>query len=396
MDTNGGARPAGRHGATPLRWLSVGLVACTLLALGCRSAGRAGDPNDAPRATSAATPVTAAAPAPIDGAGVVIGAPTVIDNLTVFPVLASAQLDVGPITTLEAALNAGAAEVKELDSMGEPNSADREDAARVDTLVIQNKGDVSIYVLAGTVVKGGKQDRQIAQDFVVEAKSQVPIDAFCVEHGRWNASRDGEATAGKFVSSGELALSDVRAAAQYEKDQSKVWNKVAEVNLKHGKAAETGTLSATLDDVDVKRKIASLATRVRGALDAAEPKDRMVGLAYAIDGRVRAVRWFAHRRIFELFSERLAAVAALDALTAQNGKAPKAPPPLAPRDVLAQMRDVDASAAQQADTAASNVNEYRKSERGYGSAVKLKPKTSASGAPAARPAPTLSKDYLFY
>ena len=43
----------------------------------------------------------------------------------------------------------------------------------MNTLVIENKGDVPIYVLAGTVVKGGKQDRQIGQDFIIEGKKTV-------------------------------------------------------------------------------------------------------------------------------------------------------------------------------------------------------------------------------
>ena len=57
-----------------------------------------------------------------------------------------------------------------------------------------------IFVLAGTIVKGGNP------------KQTSPVDAFCVEHGRWNGNRDGRATAGHFGTSEVLATSKVRAA----------------------------------------------------------------------------------------------------------------------------------------------------------------------------------------
>src|SRR5439155_384601 len=82
---------------------------------------------------------------------------------------------------------------------------DRAPAARVNPLVIENPGKLPLLVLAGTVVRGGKQDRQIGADFVIEAGKTVPVDAFCVEHGRWDATRDGVATGGRFKSEKVLA-----------------------------------------------------------------------------------------------------------------------------------------------------------------------------------------------
>src|SRR5947209_307589 len=79
-----------------------------------------------------------------------IGAGRSFELLTVFPVLAKDQPDLGPFTTLPAALEQGAAEVREDGATG----------GTVNELVIENKGDTPIYVLAGTVVKGGKRDRQ--------------------------------------------------------------------------------------------------------------------------------------------------------------------------------------------------------------------------------------------
>ena len=54
--------------------------------------------------------------------------------------------------------------------------------ARVNTLYIQNVSNDTIYIMAGEVVKGGKQDRVLAQDMILPPNSKkVDISVFCVE-----------------------------------------------------------------------------------------------------------------------------------------------------------------------------------------------------------------------
>jgi hypothetical protein len=315
-----------------------------------------------------------------------VGEPKAFENLTVFPIFAKAQIDVGAMTTLGAALGKGKAEVREVGADG------RGQGAQVNTLVIENKGDVPVYVLAGTVVKGGNQDRQIGQDFVIEAHQATPIDAFCVEHGRWTGSRDGKATAGKFGSTEGMVTTQVRAAAQYKKDQGEVWNKVAEVNASHQKNAESGTLLATLDAPDVQKKKAALAGQVNAFLTGAEPKDNLVGFAFAVDGQVKGVRWFASHKVFELFRAELVGGAAVDALTAQVQRGNKPAPAVAPpksREVISFVDDVEKGKKEEKrSTKAGNDNLYRESDHAYGSKTMLKP---SFGAPAA--AQPVSQDY---
>jgi hypothetical protein len=220
----------------------------------------------------------------VPGANVVIGQGLTVKNLTVFPVVAASQVDLGPITTLEAALKKGKAVVREVGAESEARRRDGEHvaieagSATVGTIVIENKGSEPIYVLAGTIIRGGNQDRQIAQDFIVEPRQVTPVGAFCVEQGRWNEVRDGSATGGRFTTAGKLAVSDVRTAAQYDRDQSKVWSNVAEVNRKHGKGASTGTLLATLDDAAIERQLLPFASELRARLAAVEPQGQVVGL----------------------------------------------------------------------------------------------------------------------
>ncbi|MFB3066404.1 MAG: ARPP-1 family domain-containing protein, partial [Planctomycetota bacterium] len=147
-----------------------------------------------------------------------LGEPVAVSNLTVWPVFADSVQEIGPFLTLKEAEEKQLAAVRENPAGGD-----------VGTLVIENTGDVPVLVLAGTVVTGGKQDRQIGQDFVVQAGSTVPVDAFCVERGRWSAQRKGEATNGKFKVAGVVATAPVRGAGQHEKNQGKVWDSVEEI-----------------------------------------------------------------------------------------------------------------------------------------------------------------------
>jgi hypothetical protein len=311
-----------------------------------------------------------------------IGAPEVADNLTIFPIRSTSQDDVGPLVTLESALARKTASVHETGRDGEDGE--------VNTLVIDNRGNVPIYVLAGTIVKGGRQDRQIGDDFIVGAHQSVPVDAYCVEHGRWEPVRDGRATGGQFGVSGVLTPTKVRTAAQYEHDQQSVWSKVAAVNAAHKKEAPSGTLMATVDSGDVAARRSALAQRVQSRLQVEPDGDQIVGVAYAVDGKVRSARWFASHKVFEMFRQTLVDSAAMEAVTAQTertsaavrGAPPAAPPPVAADAVDHFVADVQAGKVkEQRATPAMNVNDIRESKSGYGAS------TSMKAAPHAAPRP---------
>jgi hypothetical protein len=282
-----------------------------------------------------------------------VGAPLRVDNLVVFPIYASVHQDVGEFETLDEALAAGRAVVREVGAAPVPAPAPQQSAGRrilqravgvsnasvmdnndavqiqeqvqmagggpsVGTLVIENTGHKAILVLAGTVVKGGNQDRQVGQDFVVGPKQIVPVDAFCVEHGRWSGAREGEATGGQFGTVGVLASQRVRAAGQYKKDQGAVWDNVAKDNADNATGTETGTLMATLEDPAVMARRDALAGKISAALDALPDHVRVAGLAYAVDGKVQGARWFVNHDMYLKFRPVLLASMAVEAATAQN------------------------------------------------------------------------------
>jgi hypothetical protein len=300
-----------------------------------------------------------------------VGPAETFDELAVFPLYSDKQHDIGPVRTLPDALAKGDADVRE------------EESASVGKLTIENKGKVAIYVLAGTVVKGGNQDRQIGQDFVIAPKTTIAADAFCVEHGRWSGEREGVATRGRFTALDQLATSSVRAAGQYEQNQGKVWAKVGEVNDKNGKQTESGSLLASLDDRKISGKRDALARRVNERLAKLPHRAHLVGFGYAVNGRVRGVRWFSSSRLFQTLQGILVNTAAADGITASAG-AEKKPAP-APAALIRFVKDVERAAAEERATPGVNANAYKKAKAGYGSSTKL------PAAPAIAP---VSKDYI--
>jgi hypothetical protein len=296
-----------------------------------------------------------------------VGEPLVVENLTIFPMHGAREEQPIALTTLDAALAKGDAVVQELGAGGQVNR-----------LQVANEGTLPIYVLAGTVVKGGNQDRQIGQDFVIEPGKKVAVDAFCVEQGRWTAERAGRATGGKFSEAKGLAQSSVRRAAQYQRDQGEVWNEVSEVNAAHRQTAPSGTLMATLDDADVARQRAALVRAIETALESADAREPLVGLGYAVDGKVRNVRWFQGPSAFALFRSTLLESAALDALTAQQQSGKRSAPKVEAAAAESFIRDVEAGTTEVRDTDAKNRNEYKESKTGYGSKTRLKSRPTAA------------------
>jgi hypothetical protein len=215
----------------------------------------------------------------------------------------------------------------------------------------------------------------------------VPVDAYCVEHGRWTTNREGVATGGKFGVAGLLADTKVRTAAQYKRDQGEVWAKVAAVNAANRKEAASGTLMASVDSADIAARRAALSRKVEDFLDGARPADDVVGLAYAVDGKVRAVRWFANRGVFRMFRAALVQTAAMEAITAQSEAAargtPLGPAPAPSASTVSEfVKDIQEGALkEQRATRALNANEFREGKAGYG-ATTIFNGSSASGAPA--------------
>jgi ARG and Rhodanese-Phosphatase-superfamily-associated Protein domain len=154
--------------------------------------------------------------------------PVTYENLIIFPIVSSQSADTSAFLTLDEALAAGDAVVTEQGSDILRRTRDgrlpggtapwQGDGAQVNQLVLINRGKKPLVLLAGEVISGGKQDRVIGKDRIVPVGAEpLPLDVFCVEHGRWNVA------ATKFAAAKMMAHPSVRERAAVDQDQSGVW-----------------------------------------------------------------------------------------------------------------------------------------------------------------------------
>lgn len=204
-------------------------------------------------------------------------------NVTVYPVTTSKpqQKDLDDMITLDEARRKGWVIVVE-----------QEDET-VEVLQVINKGPKAIFLMAGEVLLGGKQDRVISEDTIVRAGETAEVKVFCVDQGRWSGGDE-------FAPSAMQATKDVKEAAMLDKDQGKVWAKVESVNQRVAglsparEVAEGGSLKITVNSQEVKARQADAASVVRDIL---KVKD-VVGLVTVINGKLYGFEYFGSNKFF--------------------------------------------------------------------------------------------------
>ena len=116
--------------------------------------------------------LAAQAPAVLANGGYQLSGPYTHNNLAIYLIHREGG-DNGPVPlTLGEAMEQGVVKVTETDNVQE--------------LVVRNLGGREVFIQSGDIVKGGKQDRVLVVSMILPPNSgDVPIGAFCVEHGRW-------------------------------------------------------------------------------------------------------------------------------------------------------------------------------------------------------------------
>ena len=178
-------------------------------------------------------------------------------NLRLYPVYATDGFrkligNVGPYTSLQEAAQKKNVKITEKNTLGSVND-----------LTIENLSKDTIIIICGDVIKGGQQDRIIEEDVVLAPKSgKKNLKVFCVESGRWTRVDQSEVNANRRISSvrgSNGAISNepaefktyyskgtmsLRKVVEKEKDQSQVWSKVEEINLKNKTQTSTSAYTA--------------------------------------------------------------------------------------------------------------------------------------------------------
>jgi ARG/rhodanese/phosphatase superfamily protein len=168
------------------------------------------------------------APSPKSEGGWQLLDPVTYENITLFPVVTSFNQDTSPFLTLDEGLSSGEVIVSEQGASGLVRNRDGRPlpapqyntGASVNQLVLINRGKRPLLLLAGELVSGGKQDRIIAKDRIVAPGADpLPLDVFCVEHGRWSSGS-------QFSAAKTIVHPSVREKAAVDQAQTEVWSAV--------------------------------------------------------------------------------------------------------------------------------------------------------------------------
>lgn len=325
-----------------------------------------------------------------------LSGPYTHDNLTIYFVHGK-SVD-GPVPlTLEEALDRGAVTVHETGSVGQ--------------LAIENTGKDEVLIHAGDIVKGGQQDRVLTTTMVLKPKSgKVPLDAFCVEQGRWSAR--GNEDAKRFASTKEMmpsreaklamkaksmaeplvaagidgeapnsvptrnrdregantdqrqALNDPGRTMPYN-PQGEVWKNVAGIqaalsaNLgaKVNSATSESSLQLALENENVSK---ARTAYIEALQPAVEKENDIVGYVFAVNGKINSADVYSSNALFRKLWPRLLKASATEALSAKSADTKLAAP--APASVDAFLAGAASGKSSEREPAAGMKLRVRDSE----------------------------------
>ena len=179
------------------------------------------------------------------------------------------------LQTLDAALGNGWLDIRE------------REAASVNRLRVRNVSDHHLFLMAGEMILGGKQNRTIAVDVILPPRSGfVDIEVYCIEQGRWDAGVG-------FKSSSAVTAGSVRRLAAAAADQRSVWNDIE-------RQLTAAKIEASNSDYDEFYKAPDIERRMREAIERLRmPRRRTVGAVAVVHGRIVGADIFSSAKLFE-------------------------------------------------------------------------------------------------
>lgn len=235
-------------------------------------------------------------------AGVRVEAPETHGNLAVFPVTVPEKAALPTHLTLDEALAAGALKVAEVSDSGSVNE-----------LKVENAGKIPVFIMAGEILTGAKQDRVLQDDVWLPARSgPVAVACYCVEQGRWSYTGDKE-----FKSRPVAGNVAVRQSARATNSQSAVWDAVAETQSKAGYGGGSTALGETYNAPEVKKEVDGYLSGLQG-LPQRHPQAN--GFVVAVGSKILAADLFGSRAdAVDLWAKLLPSYA-LEAANSDAGK----------------------------------------------------------------------------
>ena len=193
-------------------------------------------------------------------------------GLTIVPILASSSSPSPSLTSLESALRRGDLIVREYGGGSVP------------TVEMENRSGTPVFLLAGEIVLGGKQDRVIREDTVIGGHSVVQVAVYCVEQGRWASSAKSFESAPHAI-----ADRDLRSKASAGAGQDEIWSHVAKESEARGVRSPTTSYGDIVASPEMSRQLDEYVSRCPRP---SPWRGRAVGAVFLSGGEVLGVDLF--------------------------------------------------------------------------------------------------------
>lgn len=162
----------------------------------------------------------------------------------------------------------------------------------VNTLIAKNISTDTIFIMAGEVVKGGKQDRVIGKDVVIPPGKEINLSAFCVEKNRWVTKNENK---GAFTGYYNVTSMDIRKSVTEEKNQSEVWKKVDLHTSKNKATSSTSTYTNLENAVDYQKDVEKYIEQFGSSF---KNNNRIIGFIAVTGNEVIGCDMFATHKLF--------------------------------------------------------------------------------------------------
>lgn len=229
---------------------------------------------------------------------VAIGEPYSYGGLTVYPLRLSSggrRLDV---LAMDAALRRDLLFVRESDSASVPRIRVRNDAGR------------PVFLMAGEIILGGKQNRIIRNDTLLPSRSRfTEIEVYCAERDRWSGRRI------EFESGGTLIAPRLRSMAAKSSAQDRIWSEIDTQLESAGVSSSTRNYQRMYEDPDSARRLDRYVVEFRPIR-----RRSTLGCVFLSRWRVVGCDLFCDPELFDKLWDKICRSYALDVIGRGNGE----------------------------------------------------------------------------
>lgn len=209
-----------------------------------------------------------------------VGRPFQHRGVAVYPLTLSHNQDQRRYLTFDEAVRGGQLEVHETGSV------------RVALMV--NRSASRVFLLAGELLIGGKQNRMLSADAIIPPRSEVRVGVYCIEKDRWRGDKR------RFESRDSICLPSMRQHAGRGASQEEVWASVASNAAKLEVQSKTRDFQQLYESEAVRRRLDEYRKVFRGPW----PR-RTVGYVFCRYGRIIGAEIFGGDTLFSRLRHKL-------------------------------------------------------------------------------------------